>query len=84
MAPKNYTALLWTAVTPLAPNERETLSQLLDRCRLVTNEIAVGALDYSALNETESQELWDLVTEGKGLERPQTIITLGAVYRLPS
>jgi hypothetical protein len=84
MAPKNYTALSWTAATPLAPNERDTLNQLLDRCRLVTNEIAVGALDYSALNDAEIQDLWDLVTEGKGLERPQTIINFGAVNRLPS
>jgi hypothetical protein len=46
--------------TGTAPVQGNRLHELLDRCRLVSDE---ARLDYSALATSEVEELWSLVAQ---------------------
>jgi hypothetical protein len=46
--------------TGTAPVQGNRLHELLDRCRLVSDE---ASLDYSALTASEVEELWNLVAK---------------------
>ena len=61
MAGKRHTVVWTTVSSDLAVDERVRLYELLDRCRVVAEEIADGGLDYSALGDFQIQELEDLV-----------------------